>query len=72
MGISFRQDFLAVLSSDLRRGVGDRLESVLAQCMYFGLSFGRVGADFRSLAAPIFEEAAFDKFNQSLSAATAR
>lgn len=34
---------------------GTSLSNLLSQCMYFGLSMGRLGADFRSLLAPIFE-----------------
>lgn len=34
---------------------GTSLSNLLSQCMYFGLSMGRLGADFRNLLSPIFE-----------------
>jgi hypothetical protein len=34
---------------------GTSLSNLLSQCMYFGLSMGRLGADFRHLLSPIFE-----------------
>lgn len=70
--------FLVVVEQDLERGVGTNLESVLVQCMFFGQSFSRVGADFRNLLTPLFQKAALAqcvkdirsanlKFDESLS-----
>lgn len=58
--------FLQTLEADLSRGVSS-IETVLGQCMYFGLSFSRVGADFRALIAPIFVRVVRNKFESSIS-----
>ena len=46
---------MRMLEDELQRVNGEQIDNVLAQCQYFGLSFGRVGADFRTLVIPIFE-----------------
>ncbi|KAI8042512.1 conserved oligomeric Golgi complex subunit 8 [Drosophila gunungcola] len=58
-------DFLETLKKDLELGVGS-VETVLGQCMYFGLSFSRVGADFRALMAPIFVGVIRRRFESSV------
>ncbi|XP_077448495.1 conserved oligomeric Golgi complex subunit 8 [Stigmatopora argus] len=53
------------LERDLRRGASARLDSLAPQCMYFGLSFGRVGADFRGRLAALFPPAAGRAFGEA-------
>lgn len=64
--------FLETLDRDLQRGIGGRLDSLLGQCMYFGLSFSRVGADFRGQLAPMFQRVAMDTFSKALQEAVER
>ncbi|GAB0098765.1 Conserved oligomeric Golgi complex subunit 8 [Sergentomyia squamirostris] len=61
--------FLKTLEEDLTRGVNS-VDTVLGQCMYFGLSFGRVGADFRGLMAPIFVRTIGQHFQNAISSVT--
>lgn len=62
--------FLLVLERDLQRGVGNRLDSLLGQCMYFGLSFSRVGTDFRGQLVPIFQRVVLLTFKKAMQEAT--
>ena len=54
--------FLKTLATDLASpSVEQRLDAIFNQCMYFGLSFGRVGIDLRPLLIPIFEEVVYGR-----------
>ena len=59
------QQFLKTIVDDLDAGVTS-FESIMGQAMYFGLSFGRVGFDFRPLLAPVFSAAIEKQFMSKL------
>lgn len=60
--------FLTTLKQDLP-GVTS-IDSILGQCTYFGLSFGRVGADFTGRMSDIFVRVIREKFESSVRKAT--
>ncbi|XP_055929824.1 conserved oligomeric Golgi complex subunit 8-like [Argiope bruennichi] len=62
--------FLDILEKDISADLGGRIDSVLAQCMYFGLSFSRVNIDFRPLLIPVFQNVALKKFCLAVERAT--
>lgn len=64
--------FLHTLETDISSNLGGRIDSVFAQCMYFGLSFSRVNIDFRPLLIPIFQNVILRKFQSEIELATQR
>lgn len=62
-------DFLKTLQTDLEQDVSS-IDSIVAQCMYFGASFSKVGCDFRPLLVPIFTDKIAKNFNNSVVRAT--
>lgn len=52
-------DFLRMLEHDLGHCNSSLMDisTILGQCMYFGVSFSRIGVDFRAQLAPIFLKA---------------
>jgi conserved oligomeric Golgi complex subunit 8 len=66
------EDFLKMLESDLAQCNGSLMDisSILAQCMYFGVSFSRIGVDFRAQLAPIFLKFINKYLNMSVIKAT--
>ena len=63
-------DFLRSLDSVLSTKSVQRLDSLLSQSMYFGLSFSRIGADFRPILGTIFHRALFRSLSVRISAAS--
>lgn len=63
-------NFLKTLEAGLNRVEVTSFENILGQCMYFGLSFSRVGADFRTLLVPIFVKVIAKNFTSRISKIT--
>jgi conserved oligomeric Golgi complex subunit 8 len=65
-------DFLRMLESDLAHCNSSLMDisSILGQCMYFGVSFSRIGVDFRAQLAPIFLKTITKYLNVSVIKAT--
>lgn len=55
-----------MLNQDLMREDESNFESLLNQCMYLCLSFGRVGADMRSVLTPMFRNIILTQFHSSI------
>eukprot|EP01094_Clydonella_sp_ATCC50884_P025672 TRINITY_DN6852_c0_g1_i1.p1 TRINITY_DN6852_c0_g1~~TRINITY_DN6852_c0_g1_i1.p1 ORF type:complete len:549 (-),score=163.46 TRINITY_DN6852_c0_g1_i1:219-1865(-) len=65
------QKYLDCLKAFLPRVTdGGSLSNLLDQAMYLGMSLGRVGADFRSLLPPIFEQHIVSMFATAVGGAT--
>ena len=63
--------YLTALEKDLPQiNEGLSLQYLLDQCMYYGVSMGRVGVDFRGLLLPLFERCIFNLFTSGLSGST--
>ncbi|XP_008543468.1 conserved oligomeric Golgi complex subunit 8 [Microplitis demolitor] len=60
--------FLSTLEQDLPHVTS--VDSILGQCTYFGLSFGRVGADFTTRMSMIFIQVISSKFIKNVNSAT--
>ena len=66
------EEYLNLLDSTIKNNedaIFSSLDSVLNQAMYFGLSFSRIGCDFRTQLIPIFESVALRRFGSSLNTA---
>nr|XP_040237402.2 conserved oligomeric Golgi complex subunit 8 [Anopheles coluzzii] len=65
-------DFVRTLERDLASNDLVSYDTILGQCMYFGLSFSRVGIDFRALVAPVFVRVIGNRFRATMARATAQ
>uniref|UniRef100_A0A182K7Q1 Conserved oligomeric Golgi complex subunit 8 n=1 Tax=Anopheles christyi TaxID=43041 RepID=A0A182K7Q1_9DIPT len=63
-------DFVRTLERDLVSNDLNSYDTILGQCMYFGLSFSRVGIDFRALVAPVFVRVIGNSFRATMARAT--
>uniref|UniRef100_A0A2M4AC06 Conserved oligomeric Golgi complex subunit 8 n=1 Tax=Anopheles triannulatus TaxID=58253 RepID=A0A2M4AC06_9DIPT len=63
-------EFVKTLEQDLTSGDIGTFDTILGQCMYFGLSFSRVGIDFRALVAPVFVRVIGSRFRSSVAQLT--
>ncbi|KAJ0176693.1 hypothetical protein K1T71_007872 [Dendrolimus kikuchii] len=65
--LKYRVEILAqILNQDLLKEDESNFESLLNQCMYLCLSFGRVGADMRCVLTPLFRNSVLTQFNNGL------
>lgn len=60
--------YLQKYLGQIKEGVS--IANLLDQCMYYGISLGRVGIDFRPLFIPLFENTILSNFSYSISAST--
>lgn len=58
--------FAHILNQNLGKEDEANFESLLNQCMYLCLSFGRVGADMRCVLTPLFRDCILKQFHSSL------
>uniref|UniRef100_A0A182WF84 Conserved oligomeric Golgi complex subunit 8 n=1 Tax=Anopheles minimus TaxID=112268 RepID=A0A182WF84_9DIPT len=65
-------EFIRSLERDLVSNDITSYDTILGQCMYFGLSFSRVGIDFRALVAPVFVRVIGNRFRLAIARATAQ
>ncbi|KAG5680381.1 hypothetical protein PVAND_009890 [Polypedilum vanderplanki] len=68
-------DFLKTLDTDLSNSCNGSITlmdigSVLGQCMYFGVSFSRIGVDFRAQTVPIFTKTIIKYLSTAVKKAT--
>ncbi|XP_058833189.1 conserved oligomeric Golgi complex subunit 8 [Topomyia yanbarensis] len=63
-------EFITTLEKDLSSNEINSYDTILGQCMYFGLSFSRVGIDFRGLIAPVFVKVISLKFQTTIAKIT--
>lgn len=60
------ENLCQILNQDLWREDESSFESLLNQCMYLCLSFGRVGADLRCVLTPLFRNNILMQFNNGV------